>query len=169
MVRDGKDNRMSQRFKDLRGKLKGIAEDTEREARVGDRFDGWIDCYPFWAWVKRQEMHYGEPRFRMLRFSRRYGMDLVGPDFSKYRGHFDHEFYSKEDAATFLKNDLFVVSELMVRQGDPTDPDRYKFEEDFTSTLDGRKWTFIGEKWAYEANGEILCAGRGFGRLNNGL
>lgn len=139
--------------------LRRLRKGTQNEA---DRFNGWIDHYPFWAWVKRFEMVQGVGLYRMLRFSNRYGLDLVGPDFSKYRGKFDHEFYDAHVAATFHANDELVRA-TMFSHGGRQDLNLFRVEERFTSPLDGRVYDFVGEKWAYAANEEILIAGRGYG------
>lgn len=53
----------------------------------------------------------------------------------------------------------------MFNHGGVRDKDVFKVKERFTSPLDGRAYDFVGEKWAYEANGEVLIAGRGIGVL----
>ena len=143
-------------------KLNAVRKRHRNTQREADRFDGWIDQYPFWAWVKRFEMVQGVGLYRMLRFSNRYGLDLVGPDFSKYRGKFDHEFYEAHVAAIFHSNDEKVRATMFSRGG-KQDLNLFRVTERFTSPLDGKSYDFVGEKWAYAANDEILIAGRGYG------
>lgn len=146
------------------GRLNSIRMRHKQTQNEADRFDGWIDRYPFWAWVKRFEEVRGMGLYRMLRFSHGYGLDLVGPDFDAYRGKFDHEFWPAETAATFHRTDEKIRT-TMFNHGGVRDKDVFKVKERFTSPLDGRAYDFVGEKWAYEANGEVLIAGRGIGVL----
>lgn len=145
-------------------KLNSIRLRHRQAQSEADRFDGWIDRYPFWAWVKRYETHRGVGLYRMLRFSHSYGLDLVGPQFDAYRGKFDHEFWPVETAAVFHRNDEKVRT-TMFNHGAVKDKDIFEVRERFTSPIDGRVYDFIGEKWAYAANDEILIAGRGRGVL----
>lgn len=143
-------------------RLRSIKLRHAQRRSEADRFDGWIDRYPFWAWVKRYEMHKGVGIYRMLRFSHSYGLDLIGPDFSAYRDKFDHEFWPVETAAIFHRNDEKVRTH-MFNHGAVKDKKIFSVTERFTSPMTGELFDFVGEKWAYAANDEILVAGRGHG------
>lgn len=143
-------------------RLRSLKLRNEQRKNEADRFDGWIDRYPFWAWVKRFEMNKGVGVYRMLRFSHSYGLDLVGPDFTAYREKFDHEFWPAETAAIFHRNDEQVRTK-MFNHGAVKDKTIFEVTEEFKSPLDSKSYTFVGEKWAYAANDEILVAGRGRG------
>lgn len=116
-----------------------------------------IDSYPKYAWVKRWEEDTG--LYTMLRFSRRYGLDLVGPDSNAYVGKNDFEFWPHDIAQVFYENDERVRQGVM----SPQHPNAADVSETFKSPVTGHMSVFVGEKWAFEAGGEIFVAGRGWG------
>lgn len=146
----------------LRNRLNGVQGRAALQTAADAYFYGWIESYPFWCWVKRFEAHGQiDGVYRMLKFSRQYGLDLVGLDPMLYQGKLDSEFYDQKTARVFHINDDHVRRNL---RWDPTrDPREYIVEEEFTSRLDGRKYIFIGEKWAFAVGEDLFVAGRGHG------
>lgn len=116
-----------------------------------------IDSYPKYAWVKRWDEITG--LYTMLRYSRRYGLDLVGHDRGVYIGKTDFEFWPNDIAQVFFDNDERVRLGVM----NPQHPTMADVTESFTSPVTGASSVFVGEKWAFEAVGEVFVAGRGWG------
>lgn len=116
-----------------------------------------IESYPKYAWVKRWDEDTG--LYTMLRYSKRYGLDLVGHDRGVYIGKTDFEFWPNEIAQVFFANDERVRLGML----NPQHPTMADVSETFSSPVTGVTSVFVGEKWAFEAGGEIYVAGRGWG------
>jgi len=115
-----------------------------------------IDSYPKYMWVKEFDPDSG--LYVMLKFSRRYALDLVGPDHGAYEGKSDFDFWPADVAKIFFENDERVRLGTM----HPQHPNAADVRELFTSPVTGMTADFVGEKWAFESNGEIYVAGRGW-------
>lgn len=115
-----------------------------------------IDSYPKYMWVKQWDEDSG--LYIMLKFSRRYALDLVGPDHGLYEGKSDFDFWPADVARRFFENDERVRLNSM----NPQHPGASDVRELFTSPVTGMTADFVGEKWAFESEGETYLAGRGW-------
>ena len=115
-----------------------------------------IESYPKYMWVKQFDPH--TELYVMLKFSKRYALDLVGPDHGAYEGKSDFDFWPADVARRFFDNDERVRLGTM----HPQHPYAADVRERFTSPVTGLTADFVGEKWAFESQGETYVAGRGW-------
>lgn len=88
----------------------------------------------------------------MIGWSAQYGREIIGPDAHEYANKTDFQFWPRDIADEFHRNDMVALSKGYVRVDEP-----------YVSRLNSEPMRFVGSKYVFNAGGEVILKSFGLG------